>query len=195
MMVVVGLGNPGRNYARTRHNAGAQCVEHMAAACGIPLERRSRHALVGQGLVEGQEVALARPRSFMNQSGDPAKYLVDRFRITPQQLLVVCDDLDLQLGSMRIRARGSAGGQKGMLDVSRALGTQDFPRLRVGIGRPPPGLDEVPYVLGTFTRAEEAVMAEVRPRVAEAVKSILTQGLDTAMNLFNQRGAGSQPAA
>ena len=195
MMVVVGLGNPGRNYARTRHNAGAQCVEHMAAAWGIPLERRSRHALVGQGLVEGQEVALARPRSFMNQSGDPAKYLVDRFRITPQQLLVVCDDLDLQLGSMRIRARGSAGGQKGMLDVSRALGTQDLPRLRVGIGRPPPGLDEVPYVLGAFTRAEEAVMAEVRPRVAEAVKSILTQGLDTAMNLFNQRGAGSQPAA
>ena len=195
MMVVVGLGNPGRNYAWTRHNAGAQCVEHMAAAWGIPLERRSRHALVGQGLVEGQEVALARPRSFMNQSGDPARYLVDRFRITPPQLLVVCDDLDLQLGSMRIRARGSAGGQKGMLDVSRALGTQDFPRLRVGIGRPPPGLDEVPYVLGVFTRSEEAVMAEVRPRVAEAVKSILTQGLDTAMNLFNQRGAGSQSAS
>ena len=195
MMVVVGLGNPGRNYARTRHNAGAQCVEHMAAAWGIPLERRSRHALIGQGLVEGQEVALARPRSFMNQSGDPARYLVDRFRITPPQLLIICDDLDLQLGSMRIRAHGSAGGQKGMLDVTRALGTQGFPRLRVGIGRPPPGLDEVPYVLGVFTRSEEAVMAEVRPRVAEAVKSILTQGLDTAMNLFNQRGAGSQPAS
>ena len=120
---------------------------------------------------------------------------MDRFHITPPQLLVVCDDLDLQLGSMRIRARGSAGGQKGMLDVSEALGTQDFPRLRVGIGRPPPGLDEVPYVLGVFTRSEEAVMAEVRPRVAEAVKSILTQGLDAAMNLFNQRGAGSQPAS
>ena len=112
MMVVVGLGNPGRNYARTRHNAGAQCVEHMAAAWGIPLERRSRHALVGQGLVEGQEVALARPRSFMNQSGDPAKYLVDRFRITPQQLLVVCDDLDLQLGSMRIRRAGPPGARR-----------------------------------------------------------------------------------
>ena len=192
MMVVVGLGNPGRNYARTRHNAGAQCVESMARAWSIPLDRRSRHALIGQGSVDDQEVVLARPRSYMNHSGDAVKYLVDRFRVAPRQLLVLYDDMDLQLGSIRIRLSGSAGGQKGVASIIQALGTLEFPRMRVGIGRPPPGMDAVLYVLGGLTPPEEQVMREVRQQAAEAVRSILTEGLDVAMNRFNKRGSGSQ---
>ena len=192
MMVVVGLGNPGANYARTRHNAGAQCVESMAKAWSVPLNQRSRHALIGQGSIDDHEVALARPRSYMNHSGDAAKYLVDRFRVAPRQLLVLYDDMDLQLGSIRIRSGGSAGGQKGIASIIQTLGTLEFPRVRVGIGRPPPGVDPVLYVLGGLTPPEEEVMREVRQQAAEAVRSILAEGLDMAMNRFNKRGSGSQ---
>jgi PTH1 family peptidyl-tRNA hydrolase len=195
MMVVVGLGNPGRNYARTRHNAGAQCVESLASAWSIPLDRRSRHALHGEGSIDDQEVVLARPRTYMNHSGEAAKYLVDRFRIAPSRLLVLYDDMDLQLGSIRLRPGGSAGGQKGVASIIQALGTLDFPRIRVGIGRPPTGVDGVIYVLEGLTPPEEEVMREVRQQVTQAVRSILTGGLDVAMNHFNKRGSGSQAPA
>jgi PTH1 family peptidyl-tRNA hydrolase len=189
-VIVVGLGNPGQGYAASRHNAGAGCVERLARSWAIPLDRRSRHALLGQGTVEGQPVVLARPRSYMNLSGEAVRYLRDRFRATPQQLLIIYDDMDLSLGTIRLRPRGSAGGHKGIASVIQALGTQEFPRLRVGIGRPPPGVEEVVYVLGAFTRQEEAVMREVRERVAEAVRCVITEGLEVAMNRFNPRRQG-----
>ncbi|MBI4232858.1 MAG: aminoacyl-tRNA hydrolase [Chloroflexi bacterium] len=185
MKLLVGLGNPGATYARTRHNAGARCLEYLAARSGIPMAQRSRHALLGQGILEGAAVVLARPRTYMNLSGEAARYLVDRFGVRPPDLLVLCDDMDLPLGKLRIRPSGSAGGHNGMRSVIAALGNQEFPRLRVGIGRPPQGLDEVTYVLGHFTPEEEAVMQGVMPRVADAVACILREGLAAAMNRFN----------
>jgi PTH1 family peptidyl-tRNA hydrolase len=185
MMVVVGLGNPGRTYASTRHNAGAQCLQHLAVTWDIPLQRRGLHALLGQGTVHGQEVALARPRSYMNLNGEAVAYLVRRFRITPQQLLLLYDDMDLPLGSIRLRPRGGPGGHRGVGSAIDALNTQELPRLRVGIGRPPTGVDEVAYVLGAFTPEEEEVMRGVRERVAQAVGYVLSHGLEAAMNRFN----------
>ena len=193
MMAVVGLGNPGRTYASTRHNAGAQCLEHLAAAWDIPLQRRGLHAILGQGRVDGEEVALARSRSYMNLSGEAAAYLVSRFRVTPQQLLLLYDDMDLPLGSIRLRPRGGPGGHRGVGSVIDALNTQDLPRLRVGIGRPPPGVDEVLYVLGAFTPEEEAVMQKVREWVTQAVGYVLSHGLEAAMNRFNT--AAPEPGA
>ena len=169
-LVVVGLGNPGRNYARTRHNAGARVLEEVAVRWSIALERRNPHALLGLGAVEGRQVVLARPRSYMNESGPAVAYLAARFAIPPQRLLLLYDEMDLPLGALRIRARGSAGGHQGMASVLRELGAQDLPRLRVGIGRPPLGVDEIPYVLGAFTRQEEQELDAVLVRAADAVQ-------------------------
>ena len=184
-LVIVGLGNPGRNYARTRHNAGARVLEEVAARWSIPLQRRNPHALLGLGSVEGRQVVLARPRSFMNESGPAVAYLVARFGILPERLLLLYDEMDLPLGALRIRARGSAGGHQGMASVLRSMGTQELPRLRVGIGRPPQGVDEIPYVLGAFTRQEEQALAPVLVRAADAVGCVLLEGVESAMNRFN----------
>ena len=168
-LVVVGLGNPGRNYARTRHNAGARVLDEVAARWGIPLERRNPHALLGLGSVEGRQVVLARPRSYMNESGPAVAYLAARFGIPSQRLLVLYDEMDLPLGVLRVRPRGSAGGHQGMTSVLRSMATQEVPRLRVGIGRPPLGVHEIPYVLGAFTPPEEQALAPVLVRAADAV--------------------------
>ncbi len=184
-LVVVGLGNPGRNYARTRHNAGARVLEEVAARWGIPLKRRNPHALLGLGAIEGRQIVLARPRSFMNESGPAVAYLAVRFAVPPQRLLLLYDEMDLPLGALRIRARGSAGGHRGMTSVLREMGTQELPRLRVGIGRPPLGVDEIPYVLGAFTRQEEQALESVRERAADAVQCVLLEGVESAMNRFN----------
>ena len=184
-LVVVGLGNPGRNYARTRHNAGARVLEEVAARWGIPLKRRNPHALLGLGAIEGRQIVLARPRSFMNESGPAVAYLAARFSVPPQRLLLLYDEMDLPLGTLRIRARGSAGGHQGMASVLREMGTQELPRLRVGIGRPPLGVDEIPYVLGAFTPQEEQALESVRERAADAVQCVLLEGVESAMNRFN----------
>ena len=192
-LVVVGLGNPGRNYARTRHNAGARVLEEVAARWGIRLERRNPHALLGLGPVEGRQVVLARPRSYMNESGPAVAYLAARFAVPPQRLLILYDEMDLPLGTIRVRARGSAGGHQGMTSVLRAMGTQEVPRLRVGIGRPPLGVHEIPYVLGAFTRQEEQALSPVLERAADAVQCVLLEGVESAMNRFNAAAPEAEP--
>ena len=194
-LVVVGLGNPGRNYARTRHNAGARVLDALAARWGIALQRRNPHALLGLGSVEGRQVVLARPRSFMNESGSPVAYLAARFSVPPQRLLILYDEMDLPLGSIRIRARGSAGGHQGMTSVLRATATQEVPRLRVGIGRPPLGVHEIPYVLGAFTRQEEQALGPVLERAADAVECVLLEGVESAMNRFNAAAPEAEPGS
>ena len=185
MRLIVGLGNPGRNYARTRHNAGAQCLEALAFFGGVRLAHKSALAAWAEATLEGQRVLLARPRTFVNNSGEAVAWLLARFSLSPSDLLVILDDMDLPLGRIRLRPKGSAGGHLGLGSVMEALGTREVPRLRVGIGRPPPGVDEVTYVLGAFTPPEEEVMQEVRQRVVEAVRCLLAQGLAEAMNRYN----------
>ena len=184
-LVIVGLGNPGQGYAKSRHNVGFWCVERIAEEHSIALSRRNRSAITGEGAIEGHPVALAKPRTFVNRSGQAITYLLARFRVSPSELLVIYDDIALPLGKIRLRPEGSAGGHNGVKSITEAIGTQGFPRLRVGIGAPPAGSDQVGYVLGAMSDAEMAVADAAVERVAQAVVSVLTEGIDTTMNRFN----------
>lgn len=191
--LIVGLGNPGPAYARHRHNVGSQCLNYFARRHGLTFTHARSRARLAEGVIQGVPVVLARPQTFMNQSGQAVAPLVRRLSISLAHLLVVHDDLDLPLGSIRLRPRGSSGGHKGMESIISHLGSQEFPRLRVGIGRPEADLrgradaeeEVIRYVLAPFTTVEQAVMEQVYPRVADALLCLLTEGIDAAMNRFN----------
>ena len=184
-LIVVGLGNPGPEYARTRHNMGFWCVDRVARDHAITLSRRHRSALVGEGVIEGHRVVLAKPRTFVNRSGRAITYLLARYRVSPQDMLVICDDLALPLGRIRLRPEGSAGGHNGIKSIVEAVGTQEFLRLRVGIGSPPAGSDRIEHVLGDMSDDEIEKADEAVERAAQAVASVLTDGMTVAMNRFN----------
>jgi len=181
----VGLGNPGREYSHNRHNVGFQCVQAVARRHSLAFSERRARARVARGKIEGQEVALARPQTFMNRSGQAVAGLVRALGLELQDLLVVYDDLDLPLGEIRLRPSGSPGGHHGLESIAALLGTA-FPRLRVGIGRPGDG-DVVSYVLGDFSPDEEKVLEETVPLVSQAIECYLKEGLEAAMNQFNRR--------
>jgi len=191
MKLIVGLGNPGRSYANNRHNIGFMCVNHFARTQGIRFDRKQGQARIGSGEIAGSQVVLAKPQTYMNSSGESVSRLVKRFKVTPGDLLVIHDDLDLPLGKIRIRHGGSSGGHKGITSIISWLETQDFARLRVGIGRPIVGsaeiaeADIVGYVLGEFTPDEKQIVAEAIPRVSEAIYCLLTEGLAAAMAKYN----------
>jgi PTH1 family peptidyl-tRNA hydrolase len=182
--LVVGLGNPGPDYATSRHNVGFQCVRTLARRHGLSFSATRSRARIAEGAILGQPVVLARPQTYMNLSGQSVKGLAQWLHLAPADILVIYDDLDLPLGRVRLRPGGSAGGHRGVRSIIDALGTQDFPRLRVGIGRPE-GNDAVDYVLGDFTADERRLMAQAYERAAEAVECVLTEGLEAAMNRFN----------
>ncbi len=189
MKLIVGLGNLGKAYAGNRHNVGFQCIDRLASEHGIPVkERRLRlkplRAVFGRGDVEGTPVVLAKPRTFMNISGRAVAQLARRFNVAPDDLIVIHDDMDLPLGKIRIRRGGSAGGHKGVASVIDSLGTEDFARVRIGIGRPPDG-DEVSYVLGDFTAEERDIVTEAVGQAAEAIRCIISDGIEAAMNRYN----------
>ncbi|MDY6907945.1 MAG: aminoacyl-tRNA hydrolase [Chloroflexota bacterium] len=184
MKLIVGLGNPGKAYAANRHNVGAQCLGHFARLYGIPIAERKGRARVGSGEVAGVPVVLARPRTYMNQSGQAVAPLMRRLRLSTEDLVVVYDDLDLPLGRVRIRQRGGSAGHRGVESIVSHLGSQEFARVRVGIGRPEAG-DEVSYVLSDFTAAEMGPIREAMATVSEALYSILTEGVAAAMNRYN----------
>ena len=184
MMVILGLGNPGRAYARSRHNVGFWCIDSLARKYGVRLEQRRRHAVLGEGSIMGEEAILAKPRTYMNRSGVAARYLLDRYHLAPAALLVVHDDMDLPVGKLRIRPQGSSAGHNGIDSIITELGTQQFPRLRIGVGHPE-GQDAVPFVLGPFTHEEAKVIGETIDRAVEAVAWVAQHGLEAAMNRYN----------
>ena len=184
-MVIVGLGNPGGEYAQTRHNVGFWCVDRLAEGYAIGFSRRHRSALVGDGVIEGRRVVLAKPRNYVNRSGEAIVYLLARFKVSPRHLVVVCDDMDLPLGKIRLRPRGSAGGHNGIRSIIDVTGTQEFARLRVGIGRPKEGASQVDYVLAGFPDDEQEAADQAVELAAQAVVSVLTDGVEIAMNRFN----------
>lgn len=192
MKLIVGLGNPGRGYANNRHNAGFICLNHFAKTQGIRFDKKQGKARIGIGEVAGDKVVLARPQTFMNLSGESVNRLVQIFAIDLDDLLVIHDDLDLPLGKIRIR-RGGSGGHKGVESVISFLGSQDFLRLRVGIGRPTAAegateisdADIIAYVLSDFTPEQKQIITMVVPRVSEAILCFLTEGLTSAMNKYN----------
>ncbi len=185
MRVIVGLGNPGAQYAHTRHNVGFMCVDRVSRLHNIPFSDRRQLAAMGTGCIEGQEVVLAKPRTFMNRSGEAVRYLLQRFSAKPSDLVVIYDDMDLPLGKIRIRPKGSSGGHRGVESIIGATGTQDFARIRVGVGRPLGTEGAVNHVLARFSREEEPVVQEAIDRVAEAVRVLLKDGIEAAMNRFN----------
>ena len=192
MKLIIGLGNPGRDYVNNRHNAGFKCVDLFAREHGIPLTQRGARSKLGTGEVAGTKVVLSKPQTFMNLSGEAVSALMRRYKLSSKDILVIYDDLDLPLGKIRIREKGSSGGHNGLKSIISHLGTQDFPRIRVGIGpaegsdgTAAPEVDAVEHVLSDFTDAEKNVMREVYPSVAAAIECILSEGIAAAMNKYN----------
>jgi PTH1 family peptidyl-tRNA hydrolase len=191
MKLIVGLGNPGKTYARNRHNVGFLCLNYFARLHSIRFNRRQCRARVGIGEAKDEKLLLAKPGTFVNLSGNSVAGLVHKNHIPLSDLLVIYDDLDLPLGKIRLRQRGSSGGHKGMNSIISALGSEDFPRIRVGIGRPQAEKQSISedaivnYVLSDFSLQEEAIIKPVIAKVAEAIDCFLTQGIEVAMSKFN----------
>lgn len=184
--LIVGLGNPGPKYQATRHNIGFRCAEALAARHGLSFDKKQAKALVAKGFILAQQVILAKPQTYMNLSGDSVSGLLNFYKIPPEHLLVIFDDLDLPLGALRIRAGGGAGGQKGMKHIIQRIGTQDFNRIRFGIDRPPGRMDPADYVLLPFRAGDEQILAEETvQRAVTAIELWLTEGINTAMNEHN----------
>ena len=186
MYIIAGLGNPGREYENTRHNAGFASLDALAKRHGIELTTRKFQALTGSGYIDGQKVLLVKPQTYMNLSGESIREAVDFYKIDPEtELIVIYDDISLAPGNLRIRKKGSAGGHNGMKNIILHLGTQVFSRIRVGVGEKPAGWDLADYVLGGFSKEDEALVKEACEHAAEAAAEILTDGPDKAMNDFN----------
>lgn len=186
MRLIVGLGNVGRTFQHSRHNVGFECVDLLALRWGIRLSERRAKAVLGQGQPAGKPpLVLAKLRTYMNNSGAAAAYLLARFHVAPRDLVVIHDDMDLPLGRIRIRAGGGAAGHRGIESIMSTLATQRFLRLRVGIGRPPEGVEGVEFVLARFSVEEGPVIERAVQGVADAVDCLLEEGIQAAMNRFN----------
>lgn len=183
--LIVGLGNPGRAYQHNRHNVGFRVVDRLAARHGLTFSRQQNGALVASGSIADRSVVLVKPQKFMNLSGGPVAALVKFYRIPPQRLLVIYDDLDLPLAALRLRPGGGSGGHKGVQHIIERLGTQDFARLRVGIGRPPGRMDPADYVLQDFSAEQWPLVEEALERAADAAEVWLSEGIERAMSRFN----------
>jgi PTH1 family peptidyl-tRNA hydrolase len=184
--LIIGLGNPGGEYARTRHNVGWMCLDELESRGRFARERREGPARVRDGTVDGYELVTARPQTFMNVSGRAAAHLVDKYGVAVADLIVVHDDVDLPLGRLRLKRGGGAAGNKGVLSIADSLRSQDFLRVRIGVSRPPERGQMVDYVLDRFTPDERATLAAVLPRAASAVLALVRDGLDSAMTEFNR---------
>ncbi len=183
--LMVGLGNPGREYRDTRHNVGFQVIDQLCKVMGISLSRMQSKALLGIGQLEGQKIILAKPQTFMNLSGQPVGALMRFYKTPLEQLIVAHDDLDLPLGTIRLRPGGGSAGQKGMGSIIQHLGTENFARLRIGIGRPPGQMDPSVYVLKKFTASEQEILNMVLDRAVAAARIFVRDGLEAAMNQYN----------
>ena len=185
--LVIGLGNHGGSYAHTRHNLGWMVLDELERRGRFGRERREGPARVSEGAIEGFDFLLGRPHTYMNLSGRAAVHLTNRYNLSPAEVIVVHDDLDLPSGRLRLRRGGSAGGNRGVKSLIDSWRTQDFLRVRIGIGRPPEDEDPVDYVLRRFTPAEKEVIAEAIPRAADAVVAIVRDGFDKAASVYNAK--------
>jgi PTH1 family peptidyl-tRNA hydrolase len=188
--LVAGLGNPGEEYENTPHNLGFKVIDRLAESNAIRVGRKENMSLVGLGTIRGKRVALAKPQTYMNLSGPSVKGLLERYGLTPDRLLLVYDELDIPWGSLRIKPKGSAAGHNGSKSVIASLGTNEFPRVRIGIRPDHPVEDGARFVLAPFKRAQKQEVEETVGRAAEAVESILAEGVEKSMTVFNRRAQG-----
>jgi PTH1 family peptidyl-tRNA hydrolase len=187
--LIVGLGNPGPEYANTRHNVGFMVIDELSRRHHIPVKALKHSARIGEGEISGEPTALAKPLTYMNVSGQAVGPLMRRHSLTPSNLVVIYDDADLPLGKIRLRSRGSAGGHGGLKSIIGVLGTTEFSRVRIGIGRSGRG-DLVDHVLSGFRREERETMEHAIQRAADSVEAILIEGIEPAMNRFNAAEPG-----
>lgn len=186
MYLIVGLGNPGKDYEKTRHNVGFDTVDALIDEYAIPQSGVKFNAMYGKGMIGGEKVLAAKPLTFMNLSGEAVRGLVDYFKIdVKEELIVVYDDIDLEPGNIRVRAKGSAGGHNGMKNIIQHLGTQEFARVRVGVGAKPKGWDLADHVLGRFSKEDRVLVDESIKKACKAVACFVENGIDTAMNQYN----------
>lgn len=187
MKIIVGLGNPGRKYERTRHNAGFLAVDEIARGLRFDLTQEKYHAVIGRCRVGEEETLIAKPQTFMNESGRSVGAILRYTYTRPADLIVIHDELDLPLGAVRVKTGGGHGGHNGLRSIIEHLGTPDFIRVRVGVGRPAPGRDAADYVLSPFSAEERAEAAEAVERAADAAKAVILDGPVKAMNRFNKQ--------
>ncbi|MBQ2902591.1 MAG: aminoacyl-tRNA hydrolase [Agathobacter sp.] len=188
MFVIVGLGNPGKKYDNTRHNAGFIFIDALADKYGISISEKKHKALCGSGVIEGNKVLLVKPQTFMNLSGESVRSVMDFYKIDPEEdMLVIYDDISLAPGNIRIRKKGSAGGHNGIKSIIAHAGTQNFMRIKVGVGEKPSGWDLADYVLGHFSEEDNAKLKEIMPDVMQAATLMVQGDVDKAMNDFNAK--------
>ena len=186
MFIIAGLGNPDEKYQGTRHNVGFDVVDRLAEKYQIAVDTKKHRALIGKGVIEGQKVLLVKPQTYMNLSGESIRSLVEYYKIDPEEeLLVIYDDISLEVGQLRIRRKGSAGGHNGIKNIIAHLGTQQFSRIRIGVGEKPAGWDLADYVLGRFPAEEEPTIRTALEQTVKACETILTDSVEAAMNQFN----------
>ena len=186
MYIIVGLGNPGREYEGTRHNVGFLVLDKLAAKENISILEKRHKAIIGKGMAAGQKCVLAKPQTYMNLSGECVRQLIDFYKADETtELIVISDDVSLEVGQIRIRKKGSAGGHNGLKNIIAHLGHDGFIRVKMGVGEKPPGWDLVDYVLGRFSPKDREAMDEAAGRAADAIRTIIAQGPDVAMNQFN----------
>lgn len=186
MFVIAGLGNPTAQYEKTRHNVGFDVIDVLAEKYNINVNEKKHKALCGTGIIQGQKVLLVKPQTFMNLSGESIGAVLNFYKLEPEtELIVIYDDISLEPGRLRIRKKGSAGGHNGIKSIISHVGTQEFLRIKVGVGEKPQGWDLADYVLGRFSREERALVEEAFEKAAEAVGYMVNEEVEKAMNLFN----------
>ncbi|MDE5863380.1 MAG: aminoacyl-tRNA hydrolase [Lachnospiraceae bacterium] len=185
MKLIVGLGNPTVKYDKTRHNVGFEVIDRLVDKYNIPLDVSKHKGIYGKGKIEGLTVILLKPMTYMNLSGESIREVANYYKILPEDIIVIYDDINLDVGRLRIREKGSAGGHNGIKNIISQLGTEEFPRIRIGVGMKPPKMELVDYVLSRFSQEEQSLMDQGYERACEALKLLLADDIPAAMNQFN----------
>ena len=185
MYLIAGLGNPGTEYAATRHNIGFDMITYLCDEYNISLRGRKGKALVGKGVIAGEQVLLAQPQTYMNLSGESIRALMDYYKLDLDELIIICDDINLPVGQIRVRPKGSAGGHNGLKNIIQHLGTEEFTRVRIGVGAKPDGGDLIKHVLGRFSREEDGMIRDVFALAEKALLAIMAESVSEAMNQVN----------
>ena len=192
MYIIVGLGNPGREYGNTRHNIGWDVIDVLADRAHIDVLEKKHKAIIGKGVIAGQKCILAKPQTYMNLSGESVRELVDYYKVDEEaELIEISDDVSLEVGQIRIRKKGSAGGHNGLKSIIGHLGHDTFQRVKMGVGEKPKGYDLADWVLGHFNKEDRAMMDDATKRAAEAIELMMTEGADVAMNRYNRKADGT----
>lgn len=187
MYLIVGLGNPGRQYEKTRHNVGFEVIDRLADRLSASVDEKKFKGCYGKGVIGGNKVILLKPLTYMNLSGESVRAAMDFYKIDPDHMIVVYDDVSLDVGQLRIRTKGSAGGHNGIKNIIAHLGTQEFPRVKVGVGEKPPRMDLADYVLSRFSEGERKLVDEAIGHAAEALALMVQGQTDEAMNRYNRK--------